>query len=281
MKLEYQIDGADVARWASNASQIECELLSGAEYSDDDNVWTIHDAGSSGVSIFSEEDRQPIRRPFSFFSRGTFFLEEGAGTRLKELIAGSMSVGERKIADANVHLRGLGFPIDQLGGDTVTLFLSDVIRNSEERDVIPSDSQWTRIHEILGNGSTTIMRVGVKFVAKWIDDSEAQSGGRADIYRRVLMAFLYRHTGQPDKALQASSVVELPRNRVIGDNSNISVLCTTRAAAMMDMAELKPTQKSRLLGDARLTLNKAYAMSGGDSPEILAAYRRLKTLDQR
>ena len=59
------------------------------------------------------------------------------------------------------------------------------------------------------------------------------------------------------------------------------VLCTTRAAAMMGMADLKPTQRSKLLREARLTLNKANAMSSGDSSEILAAYRRLKMLDQR
>ena len=47
----------------------------------------------------------------------------------------------------------------------------------------------------------------------------------------------------------------------------------------MDVAENKPGRRTELLRAARLTLNKANAMSGEDSEEIMAAYKRLKKLD--
>ena len=47
----------------------------------------------------------------------------------------------------------------------------------------------------------------------------------------------------------------------------------------MDGAENKPERRSELLHAARLALNKANAMSGDDSEEIMVAYKRLKKLD--
>ena len=79
--------------------------------------------------------------------------------------------------------------------------------------------------------------------------------------------------------MEASDIVDLPRNRLNGSNSTMSVLCTTRAATLMDAAENKPGRRTELLRAARLTLNKANATSGEDSEEIMVAYKRLKKLD--
>lgn len=271
-----QLDGADVTRWMSKATAEELALLIDSEYSDDEDVWIVRGVGPSGISVSSEGKPQPFLRPLSFFLQGTFFLGDRHGNQVAVLINGTRSVAEIRIDEANAHLRGVGFAVSQLGGDTVALFLSDAIRSCEMHGVAPDNEQWARIHDILSDGSTGNMRSGVKFVAKWIEHSENQRPGRYDYYRRVLLAFLYRHTGQLDKALQASDVVERPHEHEM----SIAVLCTTRAAALMDMAELKPNDRDELLRRARLTLNKANAMSGGDSPDIRNAYVRLKKLDK-
>ncbi|MCX7164796.1 MAG: hypothetical protein NTV11_00795 [Rhodocyclales bacterium] len=276
-----QLDGSEVARWASKASEADLAALAGAEYSDDDDVWIVCGAGPTGISISKEGQEYSVRRPFNFFFSGTFFLEEAPGHSVDALIKGSLSVGERKISAANEHLRGLGFSVSELGGDTVALFLWDIVKAFEERQVAPDDGQWNRLHDILRNGSASVMRVGAKLVTQWIAHSEEANGGIFDVYRRVLLAFLYRHTGQLEKALQVSSIVEFPQSRMMGGSSSVAVLCTTRAAAMMDMAELQPSKRSELLKNARLTLNKANAISGSDSDEIRETYSRMKKLDQQ
>jgi len=123
------------------------------------------------------------------------------------------------------------------------------------------------------------MRRSTQFIAQWIEQSEKENKGRFDIYRRVLLAYLYRHTGQLDKALEVSAIVEFPRNRLLGTDASISVLCTTRAAALMDSAKMKPSKAMDLLRVARLTLNKANAMSKSDSDEIRNTYKLLKKLE--
>ena len=277
-----QLDGEDVARWASKASKEDLVLLANAEYSDADDIFLVRSVGQAGLSIAKSGQSQPVLRPYGFFSSGTFFLSDEHGTLIAELIKGSMSTIEKRIIDANEYLHKRGFYVSELGGDTVALFISDTIRNFEELGLPPDDEQWSRTHDILRNGSASVMKCGARYVAKWIDHSEKQNGGRFDFYRRVLLAVLYRHTGQPDKALQVTSVVDSPQHiNAAGGKSSMSVLCTTRAATMMDLAELQPANRTDLLTKARQTLNKANALSGSDSDEIRETYSRLKRLEQQ
>ncbi|MFH1872628.1 MAG: hypothetical protein ABIK82_12435 [Pseudomonadota bacterium] len=276
----FQLDGDDVARWASRASQDDLVLLANAEYSDVDDIFVVQGVGPTGLAIAKDGQSQPVLRPYSFFSSGTFFLNDEPGTLIAELIKGSMSPIEKRIGGANEYLLKRGFAVSELGGDTVALFLSDAIRNFEDFGLPPNDEQWSRASDILTNGSASVMKCGTKYVAKWVEHSETQNGGRFDFYRRVLLSVLYRYTGQPDKALQVTAVVDSPQHiYAAGGKSSMSVLCTTRAATMMDLAELQPANRTDLLTKARQTLNKANALSGSDSDEIREAYSRLKRLE--
>lgn len=275
-----QIDGSDIVRWLASAKDSEMVLLNGAEYADDSDVWTILETTRGGLSIVGEDSTRRVMRPLGFF-QGTFFVTEDIGARLNDLIRGTQTEGERKIARSKEYLASVGFPVSELGGDTVALFLAQTIENFRERGVAPDDVAWTRIQEIFDHRSASVMRSGAKLVAEWVADSERKAGGLIDAYRRVLLAYLFRHSGQLDKALEVSEVVNLPQTRFLGGNSTIAVLCTTRAAALMDKAELTATERTNLLKDARMSLNKANAIGGGESSEVREAYMRLKRLDQR
>jgi hypothetical protein len=275
-----QLDGDIVARWASLAITEYLGLLTGAEYSDADDIWIVQGVQNASLTISNEGDSKSVLRAFSFFKSGTFFLSDESGMRIEELINQSLSPSDKMIVSAKEYLGGCGFSISELGGDSHVLLMADAIRNFEVHSEIPDGDNWSRIHDILSNGSTSLMRCGAKFVTKWIDQSEKLAEGQFDVYRRVLLSVLYRHSGQLDKALKVSEIVELPRGKLNGGVSTIAVLCTTRAGTMMDLAENQPANKAELLKHTRLTLNKAYAMSGGEAEEIRGAYMRLKSLEK-
>ena len=274
-----EFDGAEIVRWTSRATGDELTLLESAEYSDSDDIWIIKSATQSGLSVVKDGQFQQVLRPYGFFRSGTFFLSDDLGCQVRQKINGTLSQGDKNIVEANMYLGDRGFFVAELGGDRNVLLLANAIRNFDQKGKILNGDDWERIHELLTNSKTSIMKCGAKFISEWIIHSEKQNEGLFDVFRRVLLATLYRHSGQLDKALEASDIVDLPRNRLNGSNSTMSALCTTRAATLMDVAENKPGRRTELLLAARLTLNKANAMSGDDSEEIMAAYKRLKKLD--
>lgn len=274
-----QFDGIEVVRWASQATGDELLLLENAEYSDTDDIWIIKSAKQSGLSVVKDGQSKHELRPYGFFRSGTFFLDDETGCQVRQKINDSLSQSDKNIVEANMYLSARGFFVSELGGDGNVLMLANAIKNFDQEGKVPDGEDWERIHELLTNCKASVMKCGAKFVSEWLIHSEKQNGGLFDVYRRVLLASLYRHSGQLDKALEASGIVDLPRNHLRGNNSTMSVLCTTRAATLMDIAENKPMRRTELLLAARLTLNKANAMSGVDSEEIMVTYKRLKKLD--
>lgn len=274
-----EFDGAEIVRWTSRATEEELALLENAEYSDADDIWIIKSAKPSGLAVVKDGQFQQMLRPYGFFRSGAFFLNDEIGCQVRQNINDTLSQGDKNIVEANMYLGARGFFVSELGGDGNVLLLANAIRNFDQKGEIPNSDDWERIHELLTHSKTSIMKCGAKFISEWIIHSEKHNEGLFDVFRRVLLATLYRHSGQLDKALDASDIVDLPRNRLNGSNSTMSVLCTTRAATLMDVAENKPGRRTELLRAARLTLNKANAMSGEDSEEIMAAYKRLKKLD--
>ena len=112
---------------------------------------------------------------------------------------------------------------------------------------------------------------------KWIDRSEAKLG-MYDLSRRILLAIAFRHTGQTQKAVEVSEVVN-EHGKYPNDQGCIAILCTTRAASLMDIAESGSPSPCEILARARKSLNRANAIR--NSEEVMLTYRRMKTLDQR
>lgn len=272
-----EFDGAEIVKWFSRATDVELALLENSEYSDSDDIWTVKSTKPTGLVVVKDGQFQQVLRPYGFFRSGAFFLDDEIGCQIRQKINDTLSQNDKNIVEANMYLGARGFFVSELGGDSHALLLAKAIRNFDQKGKIPDDDDWERIYELLTNCKAAVMKCGAKFISEWIIHSEKQNEGLFDVYRRVLLAVLYRHSGLLEKALEASDIVDLPRSRLRGNNSTMSVLCTTRAATLMDIAEMQPRRRTELLHTARLTLNKANAMSNEDSEEIMAAYKRLKS----
>lgn len=277
-----QIQGEDIVRWVISAPPDELKLLVGTDYSDISDEWRVIDVDPNGLRVSKIGSERIELKAFSFFRSGTFFIDiEEISNRICCLLRSSQEPWERELIRVKELLSSYGFSISELGGDGNVIALAAAVFEFTEHTVIPDGDDWLKVHEILSNSTVENKRVGAKHIKQWIDKAEEKLHGNFDVYRRVSLAHLYRHTGQLDKALIVSDVVDEPRHRLEGTNTSISVLCTTRAAAMMDLAEKQATQRNANLEKARLVLNKANANSGVDSSEIRAAYMRLNMLERQ
>lgn len=274
-----QFDGHEVVRWLGSAAHGNRDVLINAEYSDDDDIWTVHGVSASALLICKDGEAHGISRPYDFFSHGTFFLGSDAGLLLSAEITSSMSAAELRISKAKDFLSEQGFPISELGGDTVALLFADAISAFHSQRVLPADDQWDTVTEVLKSGSKTLMKLGAKHISLWLKATEDKRAGRIDLYRRTSLAALYRHAGQFEQALEICKAADLPVSQLDGGPASLSALLTTRAATLMDLSELQPSNRNDLLKEARSKLNRANAISIEDSDFIREAYQRLKSLD--
>ncbi len=277
-----EIEGSRVASWGGTAPRGDLEVLVNAEYSDAEAEYVLHQVENTGATISVRNHEQALRRNWQFFSDGTFFLDHGRGTQLLRMIEDALSPADREILNAREYLRRYGIITTELGGDLVVRKIYQILRGWDQRKDVPEGSDWQYMIDIFRDGSSQLRSKGTSLVRIWVEHVESNGTGSAagsfDVYRRVGLAALYRHSGQFDKALAVSEIVELPMNR-LEDRNSLAVLCTTRAATLMDLAENKPQERAQLLKSARLTLNKANAMSGADSDYVREAYMRLKKLE--
>lgn len=277
-----EIEGERVVPWGKVAPLNDLELLANAEYADAEAEYVLRQIDNSGVTISARNEKPEFRRNWQFFCDGTFFLDHEKGIQLLQKIEDALSPVAKEILDAKEYLRRYGIITSELGGDLVVRKVYEILRRWDQRKDVPEGSDWQYMIDIFTDGSSQLRNKGTSLVRSWIDHIEHNnsitSDGKYDIYRRVGLAALYRHSGQLHKALTVSEIVELPMNK-LRDGKGVSVLCTTRAATFMDMADLKPQQREVFLKSARLTLDKANAMSGGESEFVREAYRRLKRLE--
>ena len=278
---EIQIDGENIVRWAEVADSEDLSLLAGAQYSDINDVFIIRSAQNSGLSFVKENSSSELIRPIRSFKSGTFFFSGAKGERINKLICNSLSPFEKRVIDANNYLSAHGFHVSELGGNASSLTLADAILDFEEHKKVPDGDKWDDIHALLVEKPVATQRCGAKFISAWIHHVETESGEGFDVYKRVLLATLLRHSGQLEQSLEISKVVDISGRKLMGNNMSISVLCNVRAATLMDVATLQPNKRAYWLKLARITLNKANAMSGCDGIEVLTSYQRLNMLEKQ
>ncbi len=277
------IDGQEIVRWFVKADKSQLGLLIGAEYSDTDDIWLVEAADERGLTVANDADGRRVRRDLPFFQAGTFFFKDELGKSIQVLIRETLTEGDKRVLDARNLVSSGGFSLSDLGNDSNVISLADAIRAFDIRGVVPNGDVWEEIRLIFSRTEkSSLMRCGIRFVEKWVEAAEISMDGRYDIYRRVLLAYLFRHTNQLDKALSTSDVVDLPRSRLYGGDGSVAVLATTRAASMMDLAERvqQKEEKCAWLARARRSIDKANAIGGGDSQEIMFVYRRLKKMQK-
>ena len=267
-----EIEGSRMIDWVLKAGPSERRLLKNQEYADDNFVWSIKDVDELGFLVLKDDETKANFYPYKFFRDGVFYLEDEVGESIEKLLPPLVIT---PADEALTYLTGKGFSRTGLT-HSFALTLAEVIRNFEENSAIPDFQQWNEFRDEVTQCPLDVMRCSAPYVEKFVAESEKRIG-LTDFSRRVLLAVLYRHTGQFQKALLASQ--EAVTNSQHSGDRSVPVLCTTRAATQMDVAEAQGNKS--LLSDARASLNKARAMTDGNSKEIMNCYFRLKKLDAR
>jgi len=274
MKETTEIEGEMVFAWIQKSDAADHALLNGSEFSNDDDVWVVKSIDREWLDMSTLEGAQ-VRKKLPFILNGAFFIEVPISQNIEASMLSSMSSAELALYEAKNNLRSRGFHLNALGASD-TEFLSSLLLEFQEHSY-PDGATWTKLHDLIKDGAVENMRAIVPFLKKWIDRSEAKSG-MYDLSRRILLAIAFRHTGQNQKAVEVSEVVN-EHGKYPNDQVCIAILCTTRAASLMDIAESGSSSPCEILLRARKSLNRANKIRS--SEEVMMTYRRMKTLDQR
>jgi hypothetical protein len=269
-----QIEGQKIFDWIQKCDESDRSLLVGSDFSNDDDEWTVKRIDREWVEM-ATLDGVMVRKKLQFILSGDFFVEIATSSRIEGLRRNAMSPAEQALEDAKGVLLSSGFHTTALGASD-TKFLSSLILDSQSSSY-PDGEVWTRLHDLIMDGAIENMRAIAPFLKVWIDRSEAKLG-LYDLARRILLAVVYRHTGQLHKAVEVSNVVN-EHGQYPNDQGCIAILCTTRAAALMDIAESGASSPCEVLANARKALNRANAIRSSD--EVMLTYRRMKILDER
>lgn len=282
MKQTTQIEGQEIFAWIQKSDSADHVLLNGSEFSNADDVWVVKSIDREWLEMTTSEGAQ-VRKKLPFILNGAFFIEVPISQNIEASMRSSMSPAELALDEARNNLRSRGFHLNALGASD-TEFLSSLLLEFHEHSY-PDGATWTKLHELIKDGTeenikdgaVENMRAIVPFLKKWIDRSEAKLG-MYDLSRRILLAIAFRHTGQKQKAVEVSEVVN-EHGKYPNDQGCIAILCTTRAASLMDIAESGSPSPCEILARARKSLNRANKIRS--SEEVMKTYIRMKILDQR
>jgi hypothetical protein len=273
-----EVDGKKIVAWASYAPDDELKLLFGVEYSDEDDIWNIHLATNEYMEVSTESKPKRLNKVLSFFQDGTFFIPDDKALQFKELIDACSTPDDK----AREIIRNNGFFATEIQGVNSALLLAKALNGWTVSNKIPDPEDWDEIYKLFNDESVSASqkKIASKLFLGWLYVWEKSIGGRCDLYHRACISALLRHAGLRKKALELSECLYLARSEVIGSPD---VLCTTRAATIMDYADLEkdPEKLKEYLKEARKLLNKANAISGGKSEHVMMAYIRLKQLDTK
>lgn len=275
MNETIQIEGQKIFAWVKKCKEGDRTILVGAEFSNNDDVWRVKGLDDEWIDLERTSDGVPSRKKLMFILDGDFFVCAGLSAQLEESRREGMSSGELALERAIEKLLSKGFRASALGADD-TQFLSDLISRFQDNS-FPDFDEWMRMHELIADGPTENMRVILPLLKVWLQRSELQLG-HYDLSRRIFLAVVYRYSGQLQKAIDISNVVD-EQAQYPKDQSSVAILCTTRAASLMDMAESSSKSPCEILSAARKSLNRAYAIRA--SEEVILTYRRLRTLEHR
>lgn len=189
---------------------------------------------------------------------------------LMGLVNKSTPLSERLEQETNEDLKSNGIPNPFLKLELKKKkLLLKAIQNIEN----PTEYERSEIFEIIKRDGHYISW-WVPFYEKWLIQIEANK--QPNPIGRLHLAYLTRHSGQFEKAIKLTNVVEFQSRYFECSNFILSALCTTRAATFLDIFQAH--YDPQLLKVARLTANKAYANK--QDSMISAVYRRLSKYER-
>jgi hypothetical protein len=278
-----EIDGQYVAKWLVSANESERNLVLGSTFSDD-YEWRIEQCDAALLVLreypFTPQDRL-VPRHVSTLNDGTFFFEEIVGLKIQHLINQSLLPHETELVQARDYLRARDFMLSEMGGNANVLKMCAAIRSWDEERSIPEGQAIADVYEIF-KLSNSLGRIGARYLSDWLDQKERRTDSfEYDAWGRIRLAKLLRNTGQLNRAITATDVVELPYNHFPFSGLVMAILCTVRAATFLDLADNAHSmdKKKDFTRRARLSANKANANSQGDNLYIREVYQRINHIE--
>jgi hypothetical protein len=277
-----EISGVDIVSLSKRADPDFLNLLIGAEYADVDSVWVITAIDQKTITLTDSETGELRTRLLEAISLGSVYLNDhGTAIRIKKEIEETLTKTERALISAREILQRHDFFPSDLGSDIRILKLATHIKNHELGAVLES-KEWQEFHEIVTElEKLSVMRPASRLAHAMLERKEILSKGRKDLFCRVTVAYLFRHIGKPLIALEICEAIDQPPSNRFGSNSSLAVLSTLRASTFADLAELEndPDKRHDLLKKARISVDRANAISGEKNEHCMRVYQRLKKLE--
>ena len=184
-----------------------------------------------------------------------------------------LEAAENRKEAVHNKLATMGYPLDLC---KASLEEKEFIIGVLTRKSSPSKYDRTKIFDVAKDPQVDlkIMRWYVSFFSKWLQDIEWKNFPEPE--GRMHLAYLYRHTADYLRVLKVTNVTEFGQQRFPCASGMLAVLCTIRAATLLDVYELH--WDPELLKIARKTIGKAWAMTKSEHASLV--YKRLEKFER-
>ncbi len=279
-----QIDGKRIVAWLRDcASPSDAAILIGTEFADDFDEYELRSPSPGGFICANRVDKKERFLAYTTLSQGTFFLNDAIGVVVEEKIRDNQSPADKSIDEASRHLSELGFTASTLGGDLVTLKLSELMRKTIQAPGMANEVDCVNLHEILEKTDHHNIRVGLKHLIVWLKQVEDsyENPSCYDLGLRSRTSSLFRKIGDVRAALGLSEFLD-GNARWVGSKTGEQYLRVSRAAALMDGVERRLfTNPHEVFPLIRKNLRIAHAISQGHSEYTLECFNRLNALEKQ
>lgn len=274
---ELQLEGRTVLQWLTRAPEDEWGALTDCLVDDGVNVevWLIVGVRRNLLDVTPDgTSTAPVRRQWTWLGTGFVIVPESRREVL-DLIERSRPPEVVAFEAAQTRLRDLGFD-PQRFTTSDDVFLVDKVLSEASRDrVVPRRTDRFAFYEALK--SCGQFRPAIPYLRAWMAAVEADQEPLVDASERLRLSVMLRHAGLPGASLDVSAVVDLPPTLLRAEDDVVAMLCTHRAAALLDLFD--DTGDCNLLTEARRYLDRAWRLKRG--PEASNTYQRWHRLKER
>ncbi|MBP0465876.1 hypothetical protein J5Y09_18260 [Roseomonas sp. PWR1] len=274
---ELQLEGRTVLQWLTRASEDEWGALIDCLVDDGDReeAWLIVNVRRNLLEVTTEgTPAARVRRQWTWLSSGFVIIPE-ARREVVDLVERSRPPEVVAFEAAQARLRNLGFDPHRFATSDDVFLVDRVLAEAATDRVVPRRADRFAFYEALK--SCGQFRPAIPHLRAWMAAVEADQEPLVDASERLRLSVMLRHAGQPGASLDVSAVVDLPPTLLRAEDEVVAMLCTHRAAALLDLFD--STGDCDLLTDARRYLDRAWRLKKG--PEASNTYQRWHRLKER
>ena len=158
------------------------------------------------------------------------------------------------------------------------IFCGNIINNFYKNKITPNEDERKNFYELIKQSEH--WHFGAALYKEWLKIIENRESPRYDGVGRLHLAVMYRSSGLYCKALKVTEIIEFPSDQFKCNQGTRAVLCTNRAAALMDELGFLSLEDKKLQFKKILRYLKwAYAINQ-KSLFLFKAYQRYNKLEK-